>query len=663
MARLLPYEGDLPYVFVSYSHRNTDAAQQIISRMIGSGYRVWYDEGIDPGTEWDENIAAHVEGCGYFLALISGEYLASDNCKDELNFARDLDKQRVLVYLEETDLPSGMKMRLSRIQAIHKYTYTDDGAFYDKLFRTRGLQACLGEAPRSQPPAANPPAPKAAPAKQSSARSSGLFERLRAAAQARETSSQANSEASHPAVGMSREPQLSAMLKALQAHPAFTVKNIVHGAAITRLEIAVEGGMRMQTVADELQRMAPELPIRIDVAAHSSVVTVEVPRQQRFSVSLQDVLTSDEMQMHQSDPLPMAIGQDIDGAAIVCDLAKMPHLLLAGNSAHGMSTCLNAMLYSLLMHCSPESMRLLLVDFSEARLSCYQELPHLLSPIIDDTLKALHALSWAVDAMMERYALFQRASVRNIDGYNRQTPPGQLLPRIVIVISELADLMDGACKQEAEEFICRLAQLGRAAGIHLIVATRQPTVNVITGLIKANIPSRIAFQVDSPVDSRTILDRSGAEKLIGYGDMLYLPLGAYSPLRVQGCFLYGAQAEDFTHELRQYYHQDYNAHLLAALTPSDAHWVDPYDASPGEEFSDADLLLQAVEYAVQDGRISTSMLQRRLRLGYARAGRLMDEMEKRGIIGPMDGAKPRLCLITAQEFEAMKAEGVFHHEQ
>ena len=664
MARLLPYEGDLPYVFVSYSHRNMDAALQIISRMVEAGYRVWYDEGIDPGTEWDENIAAHVEGCGYFLALISDEYLGSDNCKDELNFARDLDKQRVLVYLEETDLPSGMKMRLSRIQAIHKYTYTDEEAFYAKLFRTRGLHLCLGEAPHAQmpvsrPPAAPPPAPKAEPIQEKPSRASSIFERLRNIMQDPEPRRESLAPRS-PEVDMRREPQLSAMLKALNEHPAFTVQNIVHGAAVTRLEIAVEGRMRVQAVTEELQRMAPDLPIRIDVAAHAPVLTVEVPRQQRFTVSLREILESDVMR-RSSAPLPIPVGKDIDGTAIVCDLAKMPHLLIAGNATPGMSTCLKAMIYSLLMRCDPASMRLIMADSPHGMLQPYDGIPHLLAPVIRDPQQTIQALRWATEAMMERFQLFQHANVRNIDGYNRQASPGQLLPRIVIVISELAVLM-ASCKREAEEYICRLAQLGRAAGIHLIVATRRPSVDVITGLIKANIPSRIAFQVDSSVDSRTILDRAGAEKLLGYGDMLYLPYGESSPLRVQGCFIDALQVDDFTHELRQYLRPDYNVSLLAALTPSAERSEDSADSSSSNEFSDPDLLIQAAAFAVEDGRISTSILQRRLRIGYARAGRLIDRMETLGIIGPRDGAKPRLCRITHEEFEAMKAEGVFHHE-
>lgn len=668
MARLLPYEGDLPYVFVSYSHRNMDAALQIIARMVDAGYRVWYDEGIDPGTEWDENIAAHVEGCGYFLALISGEYLASDNCKDELNYARDLDKQRVLVYLEETDLPSGMKMRLSRIQAIHKYTYTDEEAFYAKLFRTRGLHLCLGEAPRPRA-AAEPLHPRPSHAQEVPAPKASILERLRDVMREPRRPSSSSERSADPAnhsaavswpVDMSKEPELSAMLQALEAHPAFKVQNITHGAAVTRLEIIAEGSMRMKTAAEELQRMAPDLPIRIDVAAHAPFLTVEVPRQQRFTVSCEDGLT-EEVQKYSPTMLPMALGQDIDGNPVVCSLSKMPHLLIAGNAAPGMSTCLNAMIYSLLMRCDPASMRLIMADSPHGVLHPYDGIPHLLAPVIRDPQQTIQALRWATEAMMERFQLFQHANVRNIDGYNRQATPGQLLPRIVIVISELADLM-ASCKREAEEYICRLAQLSRAAGIHLIVATRQPTVNVITGLIKANIPSRIAFQVDSSVDSRTILDRAGAEKLIGYGDMLYLPYGESSPLRVQGCFIDALQVEDFTHELRQYIRPDYNVSLLAALTPS-AEWSeDSAVSSSSNEFSDSDLLIQAAAFAVEDGRISTSILQRRLRIGYARAGRLIDRMETLGIIGPRDGAKPRLCLITHEEFKAMKAEGVFHHE-
>ena len=444
------------------------------------------------------------------------------------------------------------------------------------------------------------------------------------------------------------------------------VRHITHGPAISRFELELAAGIKVSKVTDLNRNIAMNMEVksvRIEAPIPGkSLVGVEVPNKQRATVTLREVLESDAMRKA-NKPLVVALGKDIAGTPIVCDLAKMPHLLIAGATGSGKSVCINTIINSLLYRCSPKEVRLILVDPKVVELQCYNGIPHLLIPVVSDPHKASGALAWAVGEMMDRYKRFQEAGVRAIDGYNEQASEENRMPRIVIVIDELADLMM-TCKKDVEERICRLAQLARAAGIHLIVATQRPSVDVITGLIKANIPSRIAFKVSSNVDSRTILDRIGAEQLLGYGDMLYMPTGEFTPIRVQGCFLSDPEVNRITDFIRENCPADYDPAVLEELErlqqESDQNGGSSLPEMPsGDDYvaGDGDLLTQCIEMAVQDGQVSTSLIQRRLRLGYARAGRLVDEMEARGIVGPKDGAKPRMCLISREEFEAMKATG------
>ena len=445
------------------------------------------------------------------------------------------------------------------------------------------------------------------------------------------------------------------------------VRHITHGPAISRFELELAAGIKVSKVTDLNRNIAMNMEVksvRIEAPIPGkSLVGVEVPNKQRATVTLREVLESEPMRKA-NKPLVVALGKDIAGTPIVCDLAKMPHLLIAGATGSGKSVCINTIINSLLYRCSPKEVRLILVDPKVVELQCYNGIPHLLIPVVSDPHKASGALAWAVGEMMDRYKRFQEAGVRAIDGYNEQASEEDKMPRIVIVIDELADLMM-TCKKDVEERICRLAQLARAAGIHLIVATQRPSVDVITGLIKANIPSRIAFKVSSNVDSRTILDRIGAEQLLGYGDMLYMPTGEFTPIRVQGCFLSDPEVNRITDFIRENCPADYDPAVLEELERLQAESDQANgggslpDMPQADDYvgGDGSLLTQCIEMAVQDGQVSTSLIQRRLRLGYARAGRLVDEMEKRGIVGPKDGAKPRMCLITRDEFEAMKATG------
>lgn len=443
------------------------------------------------------------------------------------------------------------------------------------------------------------------------------------------------------------------------------VRHITHGPAISRFELELGQGINVNRVTNLGQNIAMDLEVvsvRIEAPIPGkSLVGVEIPNKQVSTVTLREVLDTREMQEAQSKPLIVALGKDIAGTPVVCDLAKMPHLLIAGATGSGKSVCINTMINSLLYRCSPHDVRMILIDPKVVELQCYNGIPHLLIPVVSNPQKASGALAWAVGEMMDRYKKFERAGVRAIDGYNAQIEDdSDFMPRIVIVIDELADLMM-TCKREVEDHICRLAQLARAAGIHLVVATQRPSVDVITGLIKANIPSRIAFKVTSGVDSRTILDRVGAEQLLGWGDMLYQPTGAFTARRVQGCFLSDNEVNDITDYIRATCPGEYDPDIMAELDALQAG-ADPnakLEPTPPDEgmLGDGPLLQQAIEMAVRDGQVSTSLIQRRLSIGYARAGRLVDEMEKRGIVGPKDGAKPRKTLITLEDFDRMLASG------
>ncbi len=445
----------------------------------------------------------------------------------------------------------------------------------------------------------------------------------------------------------------------VQAH----VVNVTHGPAISRFELELAAGTKVNKVSELEKDIAYGMEatsVRIEAPIPGkSLVGVEVPNRKVSTVTLREVLESDKMQNARS-VLTVALGKDIAGTPIVCDLARMPHMLIAGQTGSGKSVCINAIINSLLYRAGPEEVRLILVDPKVVELQCYNNIPHLLIPVVNDPHKAAAALAWAVAEMMERYDKFAERKVRNLDGYNTVLGPGEKpMARIVIIIDELADLMM-VCKKDVEEYICRLTQLARAAGIHLIVATQRPSVDVITGLIKANIPSRIAFKTASSVDSRTILDRNGSEQLLGWGDMLYLPTGSFAPTRVQGCFLSDEEVNAVVNDVRQNNPSTYDQDILDKLdelaggSGSEVPGADMVGGSTDLGGGDSSLFEQAVELAIADGQISTSTLQRRLRIGYARAGRLTDEMEERGIVAAKDGSKPRKCLITREEWEELK---------
>ncbi len=440
------------------------------------------------------------------------------------------------------------------------------------------------------------------------------------------------------------------------------LSDVTCGPAVTRYELEPSPGVKISRItglADDIALRLATTGVRIEAPIpNKAAVGIEVPNKARHTVKLRSLLDSTAYRNAKSR-LTVALGQDIEGCPVLTDLSKMPHLLIAGTTGSGKSVCTNSMIQSVLFHARPDEVKMILIDPKKVEFGVYNGIPHLLVPVVTDPRKAAGALSWAVNEMLKRYQMFAESKARDINDYNEiarreeKFPP---LPLILIVIDELADLMMAAAN-EVEDSICRLAQMARAAGMHMVIATQRPSVDVITGLIKANIPSRLALTVASAVDSRTILDAGGAEKLLGYGDMLFMPLGQSKPTRVQGCYVTNQEIERVVDFLRTADKpEEYDQTIIdeidkQAAAAGRASSRSEAEGDVGDEEDEA--FPQAVEIALEAGQISTSMLQRKLRFGYARAGRLIDQLEQRGIIGPSAGSKPREVLITRQQWIEM----------
>ena len=437
------------------------------------------------------------------------------------------------------------------------------------------------------------------------------------------------------------------------------VVSVQEGPSVTRYEIRPQIGVKISKIMglseDIALRMAAK-GIRIAPVPGKTVIGVEIANQKVMPVFVRDVIASKEFMEHKSK-ISFAVGKDIAGTTVVGDIAKMPHCLIAGSTGSGKSVCINSLITSILYKASPEEVKMIMIDPKVVELSVYNGIPHLLIPVVTDPRKAAGALNWAVMEMLNRYNLFEKANVRDLDSYNEhQKANGEApLPKIVIIVDELADLMMASPK-EVEEYICRLAQLARAAGMHLIIATQRPSVDVITGLIKANMPSRIAFAVSSQIDSRTILDMGGAEKLLGKGDMLYAPIGESKPIRVQGALITDKEVEQIVTFLKQNTEVTYDDDVISHIETNGAK----DGVSPTSDAGDADQMLpECIEFVVELGEASVSKLQRRFKLGYSRAARIVDQMEERGIVGPSEGSKPRQVLLTKEQYYEMKlSEGV-----
>ncbi|SCI98815.1 Stage III sporulation protein E [uncultured Clostridium sp.] len=426
------------------------------------------------------------------------------------------------------------------------------------------------------------------------------------------------------------------------------VNQVTVGPTITRYELQPSPGVKVSKIVNLTDDIALSLAaksIRIEAPIPGkSAIGIEVPNEEAQMVTLREVLESDEFNKFES-PLAMGLGKDIAGKPIIADIGKMPHLLIAGSTGSGKSVCVNTLINSILYKSNPDEVKFLLIDPKVVELANYNGIPHLLIPVVTDPKKAANALNWAVTEMNRRYKLFAESSVKDITSYNEKSE--EKLPKIVIIIDELADLMMVSAN-DVEDYICRLAQMARAAGMHLIVATQRPSVDVITGVIKANIPSRIAFAVSSQTDSRTILDMGGAEKLLGKGDMLFYPLGAAKPVRLQGAFISESESERVI---------DYVKSQVKDEVKYEECIVDSISKISKEQSSDVDeFLSEAIEFVVESGQASASMLQRKFKIGFNRAARLIDSMEERGIVGKSEGSKPRKVLISKQDLENLEGE-------
>ncbi len=462
-----------------------------------------------------------------------------------------------------------------------------------------------------------------------------------------------------------------------------SINNICRGPSVTRYELKPAPGVKINKITNLSDDIALSLAaegVRIEAPIPGkAAVGIEVPNKYVSTVTMRELIDSAEFK-NASSKLTCVLGKDISGNIVTADLAKMPHVLIAGTTGSGKSVCVNSLLMSILFRATPDDVKLLLIDPKMVEFSKYKGLPHLLIPVVSDAKKAAGALNWAVTEMMQRYKMFSEYDCKDITSFNSLVEsnikyieenegseenvcmeinglpvPQEKMPRIVIAIDELADLMMVAAK-EVEDAICRLAQMARAAGMHLVLATQRPTVNVITGLIKANIPSRIALKVSSIIDSRTILDYSGAESLIGRGDMLFSPVGASKPIRVQGCFATDDEIEGVTGYIKKQHRAQYNEEIEERIRQIASEEMDKKNkggaSSDDEDEGDAvdSKIEEAIKCVIDAGQASTSLLQRRLKVGYARAGRMIDDLERMGIVGPYQGAKPRDVLITYQDW-------------
>ncbi|HIS65527.1 MAG TPA: DNA translocase FtsK [Candidatus Avoscillospira avistercoris] len=454
----------------------------------------------------------------------------------------------------------------------------------------------------------------------------------------------------------------------IEAH----IVNVTRGPSVTRYELELDRGVKLSKVtnlADDIALSLGASGVRISAIPNKiSVVGIEVPNRLVSTVLARDVLDSKEFEQSKSK-ISFAVGKDIGGNRIIGDIAKLPHLLIAGTTGSGKSVCMNSLIISLLFKARPDEVRLIMVDPKMVELGIYNGIPHLLIPVVTDPKKAAGALQWAVTEMMRRYRAMADAGVRDLDSYNKlaksMDDERKPMEQVVVVIDELADLMLVAAK-EVEESICRIAQMGRASGIHLVIATQRPSADVITGLMKANIPSRIAFAVASAMESRIILDTQGAEKLVGKGDMLYAPLGQGKPKRVQGCFITDEEVQEVVSFIKQSstpnYSDEVQAQIEQKMEQGGKGDGGGSNAAADSSGNGDELLPDAVEVILETGQASVSMLQRRLKLGYARAARIVDEMEERGIVGPFEGSKPRQLLITREQWEVMKNGGTVQPE-
>ncbi len=463
------------------------------------------------------------------------------------------------------------------------------------------------------------------------------------------------SKANDPSAAAELEQKANMLIETLKSFGvSASITGIQRGPRVTRYEIKPAAGVKVSKItnlSDDIALNLAAAGVRIEAPIPGkAAIGIEIPNTNEDIVSIREIIESREFKNAKSK-LAFSVGKDIAGNVIIGDVAKMPHMIIAGTTGSGKSVCTNSIIMSILYRATPDEVKLILIDPKMVEFTTYNGIPHLLIPVVTDPRQAAGALNWGVQEMLRRYKLFSDNSVKDISGYNEMANNKKIdkLPQIVIAIDEFADLMMAASK-EVEDSVCRLAQMARAAGMHLIIATQRPTTDVITGLIKANIPSRIALTVQSQVDSRTILDTQGAEKLLGQGDMLYYPNGMQKPLRVQGCFCSTKEVETVVEFIKQESETSYNEEIVEAVEQSMPTEKSSSEASEPTGNGDDVLIERAIDIAVEMGQVSTSALQRKLKLGFARAARIVDELEEMGVIGPSEGAKPRKVLMSKQQW-------------
>jgi DNA segregation ATPase FtsK/SpoIIIE, S-DNA-T family len=621
--RLPPaYKGSDPYVFVSYSHKDSDEVLKDISWMIENGYRVWYDEGIEFGQDFPTELAIAIKRCSQFIVYLSPNSIESKYVNREINYAINLDLKIYPIFLIEVNLSERLDFLLSTLQRLYRFQY--EWNEFSDYFEKGLVKDCKVIVHSSKVAGSN------------STRKEKTINEIKPARMLSQVDLKNKQLAT-------KEPVLEA-LATLDIIVELVDK--VQGSTTTLYELEPISG----ALVSRMKKIEIELALLLGVnnaiiyphARGESTIKIEIPNKNRSIVPIRSLLEANEY-INASSPLTIALGDDVTGQHYYADIAELPHVLIGGKTGSGKTMFLYSMIISLLYKTTPDELKLILIDPKAAAFDQFKFLPHLLAPIITDPHGAVSILNWATNEFQSRYQLFADNGVCNLKEYNALDHQDQKkLPSIIIIIDELADLIMVA-PQKVEESIIRIAQLGRAAGIHLIIATQRPYVDTISGNMRANIPTRIAFEVNSAIESRMILNKNGAEKLLGSGDMIYQPLNRMNPIRLQGCFASNKDIEavmefvcnqfngpDFLYDLT-------NDITVNHLDEASSHW-DP-------------MLIRAVKFGMNSGQISTSAIQRRLRIGYAHAARIIDEMDENHIVSKFDGNKARTILITKEQFE------------
>lgn len=649
------------YAFISYSSKNRSSADAMIALLRQRHIDVWVaPDDIPPGSKYAQVIGRAIKECACMVLLFTNDAQNSSWVPKEVERAINYKKTIIPVQLEEVQLNEEFELYIST-EHIIAVDRIDEKS--DKIQRV--IDSVIAKTGQSTPASGKEQTPEPASGakivtaeeKPKRKRSTGLQEReIKAPVELLSGSGELSVDTEELRETAHR---LDETLKSFRI--AASITKVVRGAAVTRYEIALDQSVRLyqlHSIANDIAFALGVSGVRIvAVPGKLSAVGIEVPNRNVDTVSLREII--DSVAFTQSKACcTFAVGKDIDGNCIVSDIAKLPHLLVGGSTGSGIPTFMNSLILSLLYKSSADDVRMIMIDTKLVEMSAYVGIPHLLVPRVTSPELAVGSLQWVVSEMMNRFQIMAGAQVRDLERYNSamESTGGKKLPRIVVIVNELADLMRSFAK-ETEEAVCRIAQMGRAAGIHLVLATQRVSSDVITGLIKANIPSRIAFSLSSTIESRIILDTTGAEKLLGHGDMLFAPIGLQKPLRVQGCFVDSQEVRAVAEYVRAQGTISYDHSAMAkikALAAQSAaeEWLSA-SKTAADQIEEDPMLPAAVEVVLETGMVSVSLLQRRLRLGYARSARLVDRMEELELIGPYLGSKPRKILVTKEQWAAM----------